>query len=57
MYPTIDVIFEEIDFASSSEYFDILDESGNSISQCTGDLDGACGNYMVLLHASISGKK
>ena len=50
MHPTINVIFEEIDFSSPSiEYFDIIDENGNSISQCTGDSDGACGNWLTCL--------
>ena len=36
--PTIDVIFEEIDFSSDDEYIKILDNNANSITNCTGSL-------------------
>ena len=43
MNPTIDIIFEEIDFSSSSsEYFDIFDENNNLISRCSANQDVNC---------------
>ena len=41
--PTIDVIFEEIDFSSpTTEYFDVFDENNSLLIRCTADQDYKC---------------
>ena len=48
--PSINVIFEEIDFLTeSTEYFDIYDEDDVLITRCTGSSDFACGTWLTCL--------
>ena len=54
--PTIDIIFEEIDFATSSEYFDVFDENGDLISQCSGHTDSNCGEWLTCLNQQTLSK-
>ena len=54
--PTVTVTFEEIDFSwSSTEYFNVLDNDGNTITQCTGDRDQNCGVWDTCLNAHSLG--
>ena len=46
--PRIDVIYEVIDFSSTTEYFDVL-ANGSFISRCDGGLDGQCGVWNTCL--------
>ena len=46
--PSIDVIYEEIDFRSNFEYFEVY-EDNTFITRCNGNFDGACGVYSTCL--------
>lgn len=49
--PTIDVIFEEIDFGYEPlEYFDVYDENDTLLSRCTGNSDFQCGNWLTCIN-------
>ena len=49
--PTIDIIFEEIDFSNSSfEYFNVFDRNNDLISKCKGQNDQNCGEWVPCLY-------
>ena len=47
--PSITVLFEEIDYWESWEYFDVRDESGRLIKRCSGTEDENCGLWKTCL--------
>ena len=49
--PRISSSFEEIDFALTSEYFNVYDNDGSLITQCSGTRDFSCDHWIDCLRS------
>ena len=47
--PSISLLFEEIDFDESSEYFNVSTGTNEHLAHCTGTVDSNCGHWLSCL--------